>query len=289
MTTTTINTYIKSSEVDYLSHFGQAWIGFNAWYNIHGSGSSEWQRIKSASVNSPLSKTFTDEFDSLKYIDPFVTKEVDSLSTCKCQGANNNTYTYHIDTTGFKFRLQCTNNNEFTKFLFACSNIKALKPCCEGLFFFKPTNTKDPLFKSLYLKYHSHMASPTQMVNPFNASDITSELYSIGIEHYGELLFHNLTQKSSSSIYSLEEALGKKYFKLCEDVKKIRSISKAKQAGLEKQYRAKGLNIFERYLFVLYSFRSAYFHGDINPNNKTAQIAASHALNSLKILMGGIK
>ena len=109
------NRYINSSQIDYLSHFGQAWIGFNTWYGNPNSRVSEWNQIKDAANDSPMRFYFESKLFELKNIDPFIVKEVENLSKCIC-----NDYTYSLDTTCFQFRSQCANTNCFTMFLQVC-------------------------------------------------------------------------------------------------------------------------------------------------------------------------
>ena len=272
--------YLNASRIDYLAHFGQAWIGFNNWYGSPGSRVSEWNQIKDAANNSGMRKRFEDKLNELNTIDPFIKKEVEGLSTCQCKD-----YTYTLDTTGFQFRLQCTNSNEITKFFRAALRVKALSRRTLGLYLFQPTNQKDALFKKLYSKYSSHMASPDQMVNPYDARNIVKEITAIRADHFGELLIHNLKTKENKSIYSIKGVFGEKYLKKCTALQSLSTVKGAKAVGLEEEYRLKGLNSFERYLYLLYSFRCAYFHGDLDPKNKNAQQCARHALSGLNFLM----
>lgn len=63
-----IKSYLRSSKIYYMSHFGQAWIGFNSWYNQNESGSSEWFRIKTAVNSLPMRAYFMTSLLTLKVL-----------------------------------------------------------------------------------------------------------------------------------------------------------------------------------------------------------------------------
>ena len=71
-----IKSYLGSSKIDYLSHFGQAWIGFNSWYDQNADDKSEWLRIKNASNASPMREYFFQSLKSLNVVNPFIADEV---------------------------------------------------------------------------------------------------------------------------------------------------------------------------------------------------------------------
>jgi hypothetical protein len=223
-------------------------------------------KLKDATNTSPMRPYFESKMVELKNIDPFIVKEVKKLSKCNCKE-----YTYTLDTTGFQFRLQCTNSNCFTTFLKCATNLKALSGRCHGINFFKNTNKEDPLFKKLYAKYSSHMASEEQIVNTYDARNITNELNAIGVEHFGEMLLHDLKLVKKKSIYTIEHVFTPGYRKKCELISKANTLKSAKVSNVEEEYRLKGLDAFERYLYVLYSFRCAYFHGDLDPKNQNVR------------------
>ena len=277
--------YTKISKIDYLAHFGQLWIGFNKWYNINSTQPQEWARILDSSNGSSMLNVFNKAMDSLSNIDPYITREVDNLSTCICHDRAGERTTYSLDTTGFKFRLLCTNTNDFVAFIQACSRINILKERCTGILFFKPTQSTDPLFKKIYYKYSNHMATSEQGANPYNTLDISQLLENANIIHKGQLVFNDLTTSSVSALYDIRSVYGASYEALCSELSSIDSVKRAKNAGVEMQYRMKEKNLFERYLLILYAFRSAYFHGDFNPYDKDIQKAAKFALSSLSELI----
>lgn len=281
--------YLINSRVDYLAHFGQAWIAFNALYNAGGRTNTEIQRVMATCVGSNAEVEFKKSLTDLSVIDPYIEDQVDSLRTCTCAGANNQQYTYSHDTTGFKFRLASTAENDEIRFFRACSHLPVLKPYCDGLAFFQPTSERDPLFRRLYRAYKSHMATSAQIVNSYNAGDISAHLSAIGIERHGRLLFHNLTAtKGAQSIYTLEQVLGKPYAQRVAKIRTLRSMKAAGKISLDAQYRARGLSLFERFLLVMYQFRSAYFHGDLMPNSAKVQEAARLAHSCLTTLIKAI-
>ena len=65
-------------------------------------------------------------------------------------------------------------------------------------------------------------------------------------------------------------------------------VSEAKISGLaangllQRAKRVQGMDLFERYLWVLYRFRSAYFHGDLDPEKSDIQELARNAYDSLR-------
>ena len=91
--------------------------------------------------------------------------------------------------------------------------------------------------------------------------------------------------RTNHSIFDLEYVFGRRYNQLCQQLRTINSINQARHASIEVQYRGKSLNAFERFLLILYTFRSSYFHGDINPSNANAQLAASYGLKALHRLI----
>ena len=66
--------YLDASRIDHLAHFGQAWIGFNAWYGAPGSRISEWNQIRDAANNSNMRNHFEESLNELNSIDPFIKK-----------------------------------------------------------------------------------------------------------------------------------------------------------------------------------------------------------------------
>ena len=132
------------------------------------------------------------------------------------------------------------------------------------------------------------MASEEQIVNTYDVRNITQELNAIGIEHYGEMLVHNLKLVKAKSIYSIEHVFTSSYRKKCELISKANTLKLAKASHVEEEYRLKGLDAFERYLYMLYSFRCAYFHGSLDPKSKNVQTCAQYALLGLRELLNSV-
>ena len=144
--------YLKNSEIDFLGPFANLWMGFNSWYqDIHPGHGDQKGCLLMESTFAPIINA---QLHSLNDIDQFVAQQVDSLSTCQCNG-----YTYSHDVSGFKFQLQCQNRGPVTEFLQRASESPLLKQYTAGVRFFEPIGKPDELFKRLYRTYRQWEAS----------------------------------------------------------------------------------------------------------------------------------
>lgn len=276
--------YLEVSELDFLGPFANLWMGFNSWYqDIHPNQGDQSGCLLMAGTIHPVLEP---KLLGLNDVDPFITQEVDSLATCHCNG-----YTYSHDVSGFKFRLQCQNQNAVTEFLQKASNHPLLRPHTEGLRFFEPIGKPDLLFQHLYRTYRQWEASSEGIVHSANAARISTNLAQIGVQHYGHMLFHNFATVAGTGLYSLDSVFGSGRIGLLSSI----NVPKRKDVVIAFgdnspescafDLRGKAPDITSLYLYVLYKFRCEYFHGNIDPRVRANQELAKSAFFSLRELM----
>jgi hypothetical protein len=276
--------YLEVSELDFLGPFANLWMGFNSWYqDIHPNQRDQSGCLLMAATIRPVLEP---KLLALNDVDSFITQEVDSLSTCQCNG-----YTYSHDVSGFKFRLQCQNQCDVTEFLQKASNHTLLRPHTEGLLFFEPIGRPDLLFQRLYRTYRQWEASSEGIVHSADAARISTNLAQIGVQHYGHMLFHNFATGAGTGLYSLDCVFGSGRIGLLSsiNVPERKDVVIVFGENSPQSYafdlRKKAPDITSLYLYVLYKFRCEYFHGNIDPSVRANQELAKSAFFSLRELM----
>ena len=278
-----IKQYLDISYVDWLGPFSNLWVGFNCWYKTISPTLGDQEGVLQISKHPKASKAFSDDMEGANEIDKYVKNELRNLGTIDIP----NQGTSYRDTTGAEFRMLCEKTNPAIDFLALAYNHPKLKHHCRGIVFLKPG--VDPVFKDLYFNYKRWMM--TRMWERFDAHRISTELQNIGIKHYGRMLIHDLKTKGSSPVGSLNDIYGKGYTGLISKVSNCtKSQLRKKTKDLDKSVvwsckLAEGGDPFKRYLLILYKFRSAYFHGDLEPRSKVTQELAKNAYLSLRSIM----
>lgn len=290
-----ISTYFKSGQIDYLSHFGTTWIGFNDWYNLKSNASTETQRvIDSVASNAGIAKAFNALLAQSNNTDSFLTKTLEDLGYFEYKDTQGNPVKTQRDVTGTKLRLRCNNTCDVFEFLYHAKQNHHLRHYLVGAKLFNNLSISDPLFKKLYLEYKRHMIE--HMYLPYDAlNGVSSNLDNINIQTYGRLLFFNLENQSyAPSIYTYDQIFGKgfsaKIAKLGSSQKKLKSTyTGAKLDSLLSAKQAKGKSLLELTSLVLYKLRCAYFHGDLDPNSAKNQVLGEYGHKVLCFIIRSIK
>ena len=136
-------------------------------------------------------------------------------------------------------------------------------------------NKGNDIFRDIFLKYHKYMASEQGIVDSFNLSNaFTSPKSPESIIRKGKLIYHNLfLSNDAETLFDLEEYFGTTY------------ASQPYQSQIPQKLKDWEIidPLFFKYLFVLYKFRCAYFHGELSlteQNNELAK-AANQSLYKL--------
>lgn len=275
--------YMDVSTIDWLGPFSNLWVGFNCWYKALSPGLGDLQGVLKVAEHVKARKAFEDDMEYANEIDPFIRQQLRDYATVKTA---ENTTSYR-DTTGTEFRLLCENTNPVIDFLELAQLNPALKQHCKGVAFLKPG--EDELFKYLYLNYKKMMTD--RMWESFDAHSISTELQGMGVNHYGRLLIHDLQTVGSSPIGDLNYLFGAGYSGLLTRIRnKTRSQLRRELRNINNSViwsckLVEGGDPFKRYLLVLYKFRSAYFHGNLDPSNSDTQLLACNAYLSLRSIM----
>ena len=187
--------------------------------------------------------------------------------------------------------MQCQNKGTVTEFLQAASKHPLLKPYTEGLRFFEPIGKPDPLFQRLYRTYRKWEASSEGIVHSADAARISSNLFRIGVDHYGHMLFHNFSVPSSNSLYCLDDIFGAGRGTLLSSTGMLTRKDVVLAFGKDSpeshgwELREKAPDITSLYLYVLYKFRCEYFHGNLDSSVRDNQNLAKMAFFGLRGLM----
>ncbi len=274
--------YYAAAQIDYLEHFAQLWIGFNAWYRIRWPGGPDRVASLKVATHSRIKLHFDKTMNEVNDVDSHILRVLDQLSSFPVTGGE----TAHIDVSGDKLRVRASRSNSFIDFLEAAAVRNSFGAETRGLLFLNPDDP-DGVFLKIYRKYGAHMATPAMIMEASNAQDIIdTHLAALKIQNYGRLIFHNLMPvEPSGALYSLDDIFGRGYLNRCKKLRGNTPGSFPKGGALRIAKGLQGEPLLARYLSAIYQFRSAYFHGDLDPTDPENQKLAKYAHQSLVDLM----
>ncbi len=158
--------YYTASGIDYLEHFAQLWVGFNAWYRIQSPTGGDARACMNVAANGVTRKSFATLMTDVDKVDTHITKTLDQLSTYAMHGGG----TEKVDVSGDKLRLRASRSNSIIDFFESAKRSGVLDPETDGLVFLD-SDDRSGVFRSLYSAYSAHMATSAMMVHPTDAKD----------------------------------------------------------------------------------------------------------------------
>ena len=288
-----------AAQIDFIGAYTRLWISFNTWYSDRSSASrSEWQRIRKSVRQSPMDREHSKalaalndarETDNLEHI----VQTVEDHSIARYLDSNGNPVVQRTDVSGFRYRLICNKQNPHTIFMKAASGDPALAGWSRGLVFFNTESRKDPLFGQLHQRYGTYLYD-NMSKRAAEDIDVPAFLNNMGVQQYGNTLYHNLTLRNtiSSPIGSLDDTYGTGFVRSLSRIASYRTVSQVgkafpivgRQGRTYRMVESKGLSILERELLLMYKFRSSIVHGDrdpYDPHNQDLARVAYAALDEL--------
>ncbi len=256
-------TYYESSKIDYLERFHRLWIGLNAYSSYHSQYNQDGKKIFDLVNTQSIKDKFNTSINYNRYID--VSNQLLQLQTAT-----------GLDTTSNILRLDITNSNPIIDFLEQCKlHYKAIG-VTENLvndFIFLDKEDGINIFNTLYIKYHTYITSSQGIPHASNFSEIFDDVKSPkSIQQIGRLVFRNhLESDDDGSLFEMSD------FYDANILDNLYSGINGNQAFEQID------TLFFRYLFLLYKFRSAYFHGDFILNHENNELAQSAYLSLLEI------
>jgi hypothetical protein len=260
--------YYAESKVDYLEKFHKLWIGLNSYASQFSNETGDKNKIL-ALVNSNLRTEFNSKLNNLTNLPS------EQKWRTLMQGTG-------VNMTSEIVRDEINKSNSCIDFLELAKNASGLfsdvSAQLDGLVFLDKGNGKN-VFQDIFSQYHQYMASAQGIVETFvlaNAFQPTKSPEST--IRIGRLVYHNPFESNTpGTLFNLESYFGLDY-------------SNAPYAG-QNQQKLKDWEmidpLFFKYLFVLYKFRCAYFHGDLSPNKQNDELAKS-AYHSLYEIFASI-
>jgi len=248
--------YYAESKVDYLEKFHKLWIGLNSYASQFSNETGDKNKIL-ALVNSNLRTEFNSKLNNLSNLPS------EQKWRTLMQGIG-------VNMTSEIVRDEINKSNSCIDFLELAKNASGLfsdvSAQLDGLVFLDKGNGKI-VFQDVFSQYHQYMASEQGIVEPFvlaNAFQPTKSPEST--VRIGRLVYHNPFESNlPGTLFNLESYFGLDY-------------SNAPYVG-QVQQKLKDWEmidpLFFKYLFVLYKFRCAYFHGDLSPNKQNDELAKS--------------
>lgn len=294
--TSLLSIFHDSSRIDYLAHFGNAWIGFNEWYNQHAPNpdAPEVVRIReSVAGQLEVIAAFAEQMASLNTISDHIDETLDQLSTITYSDNAGNPVTHGRDVTGAKLRLRCNNNNVVTQFLDLCrhnpncpSNVSAT---CHGIRLFNHQSRQDELFKAVYVGYKQSRYDNFNNARCFSfdaLAHIPDNLEKLGVQAFGRLLYHDFSlREDSTCIYSMDQVYDAGY------EASLQALNQPNRDLTDEQKEVKyliGKPLYQVVLTALYKVRCAYFHGELSPNEDINQELGEYAYKTLRFFMDAI-
>jgi len=248
--------YYAESKIDYLEKFHKLWIGLNSYASQFSSESGDKNKIL-ALVNSDLRTEFNSKFNSLTNL------QSEQKWRTLMQGTG-------VNMTSEIVRDEINKSNSCIDFLELAKNASGLfsdiSNQLEGLVFLDKEDGKN-VFQDIFSQYHQYMASAQGIVEVFDlAQAFQSTKSPESTIRIGRLVYHNpFKSNTDGTLFNLENYFGLDY-------------SNAPYGG-QAQQKLKDWEmidpLFFKYLFVLYKFRCAYFHGDLSPNKQNDELAKS--------------
>jgi len=255
--------YYESSKIDYLERFHRLWIGLNAYASYHSQHNEDGKKIFDL-VNVQVIK---DKFYNLIKYNRYTDISNQLLRLNESTG---------VDTTSNVLRLNITNSNHIIDFMEQCKlhykTVGVTENLVNDLIFLDKKNGIN-IFDALYRKYHEYISSSQGIVYPCNFSEIFDDIKSPkSIHQIGRLVFRNhLKSDDDGSLFKMN------------DFYESNTLDNF-YSGINGNQNFEQIDtLFFRYLFLLYKFRSAYFHGDFILNHKTNKLAKFAYLSLLEI------
>ena len=256
------SSYYTDSNVDFLENFHKLWIGLNAFASHITNVSGDKNKILSL-VSSDLRTEFNLQLAKIKNLQ----------SAGKWQQLQAAT---GLNMTSETVRDEIAAKSNILEFMAQAKAAKNLFPQLpkhlDGLVFLDREEGLG-VFQDLFGKYHASMASTQGITQSSNLAEVFETPQAPkSITRLGSLVFHNpFLDNSSGSLFALRDFFGSNY----ENTPYMGATS-ANYSQLEQTDP-----IFFTYLEILYTFRCAYFHGDITPNQRNNELAKA-AFTSLR-------
>lgn len=248
--------YYAESKIDYLEKFHKLWIGLNSFASQFSNERGDKNKIL-ALVNSDLRNEFNSKLNSLTNL------QSEQKWRTLMQGTG-------INMTSEIVRDEINKSNSCLDFLELSKNATGLfsdvSIQLKGLIFLDKEEGKN-VFQDIFSRYHQYMASEQGIVETFNlAQAFQSPKSPESVVRIGRVIYHNpFTSNTTGTLFNLEDYFGINYANQPYDGQA--------QANLRAWEMVDSL--FFKYLFVLYKFRCAYFHGDLSPNRQNDELAKS--------------
>lgn len=248
--------YYAESKVDYLEKFHKLWIGLNSYASQFSSERGDKNKIL-ALVNSDLRTEFNSRLNSLTNL-----KSEQKWRTLMQEAG--------INMTSEIVRDEINKSNSCVDFLELAKNASGLFSDVSnqlgGLVFLDKEDGKDT-FQDIFSQYHQYMVTAQGMVEPFDlALAFQSTKSPESIVRIGTLVYHNpFNSNAPGTLFNLEDYFGVDYANAPYDGQTQPNCRSWEMID----------PLFFKYLFVLYKFRCAYFHGDLSPNKQNDELAKS--------------
>lgn len=269
-----------NSRVDYSQSFIVLWASFNGQYNQNSNKKHEIDRITDfVTVEGVFTKYLegliriaNPEDRKIKYL----LAEVEILSNREGIDSNGNKQLSHIDTTGTKYKIISDNSDVHTIFLKSAISVPPKWLSSQGelisgriSLFFDIKNNKSLFDRVYYDAYHPFAANylPWQ----FDAvKHIPLILSRLEILQYGEILFSNTRINFLTALSNIDT-----WVLTNEDT--------------YDEFQSKNaMELLKLELSLLYGFRCALAHGDIDFRNEKVNNFAKKAYEALDDIIGTI-
>lgn len=256
------------ARINYIERFMFLWLPFNTWYNdvwfnSHSEKGREIDRVAFTVNDNDILEHYRVEMSKLNDItEPklaSLVKDIDNLSKRDCIDEYGNHHTSYIDTTSTKYKIIASQSNVHTTFLSTLNSLpNVTKEEGEGnihallkkirIYSFEEVDG-GTYFKNIYKTYSKEMDSEKGIAEKYDAvGHIRGLLYHHNIAQYGELLY-----KADGDM---------KDFPSQEDIENGFTLKHT----LDDSYENSVKELLELELTLLYKFRCAIFHGDIDMN-----------------------
>jgi hypothetical protein len=249
--------YYSDSNIDYFEKFQKLWIGLNSFAGQFSNETQDKNKIL-ALVKSDLREEFNKKISTFSNQDSENKwKELQNLT-----GLN---LTSEIVRDELNVNFYSLDFLELAKS--ATGIFSELSKELDGLIFLDKNEGKD-VFRDIFSRYHKYMTSEEGILQNFNLSDaFIHPISPQSVQRLGRLVYHNpYLSSDSDSLFTLKDYFGTNY---SNNSYSGQTLQKVKEWEIIDP-------LFFKYLYVLYKFRCAYFHGDLplsKQNNELAKAA----------------
>ncbi|MEO1485943.1 MAG: hypothetical protein AAFU57_09355 [Bacteroidota bacterium] len=256
--------YFADSKINYFEKFHKLWIGLNAFASKFSDEKGDKHKIL-ALVNSPLRKRFNSKLNALSNLqsEEKWNKLMDTMG---------------IDLTPQIVGDEIAQTTPLLDFLELSQNSQDIfadiQTELKGTTFLDKNNGKS-VFQHIFSKYLEFAASEQGIVEPMNlALAFEFPKSPKSTKRIGRFIYHNpFESNSEGTLFSLKDYFGTDYAS-----NPYQGQTHAKLSEWEKEDP-----LFFKYLFVLYKFRCAYFHGNITPNLENIELAKAAYISLYEI------